>query len=350
MGSPGPVPRIDTYQISDYSLVRSRQRVDSDGFDRPGHDTDGSGAMQRLEIWAATATPFDAHGELALDVVKAQAQHLSENDVDGVFVAGTSGEFPALSVEERESLLDTWAAHRPEGLRLGVHVGHLDLRQARRLAANAEKLGVDMIASVAPFYGSSRVEPTVRWLAEVAAAAPRTPFCFYHIPAMTGSSVRPSELVARAVREIPTLAYVKFTDNDMLEFDETRAAAPQVRVFFGRDELLPAALAFGAEGVIGSLYNALAPVARAVAAASAQGRHAMALDLHRVFREIARTADQHGGPGFVKELLNRIGPDAGVSRSPWGPLHPAGRAAVADLVPLVQRAVSSARTQVPDPQ
>ena len=304
--------------------------------------------MKRLEIWAAAATPFDPDGELAPDVVKAQVQHLSENDVDGAFVAGTSGEFPALSVEEREELVDTWAAQRLEGLRLGVHVGHLDLRQAQRLAAHAEKLGADMVASVAPFYGESGVEHTVRWLAEVAAAAPRTPFCFYHIPAMTGSSVRPSELVARAAREIPTLAYVKFTDNNMLEFDETRAAAPQVRVFFGRDELLPSALAFGAEGVIGSLYNALAPVARAIAAASAHGRHAMALDLHRVFREIARAADQHGGPGFVKELMNRLGPDAGVSRSPWGPLDPDGRTAVEELVPLVQRAVSSARAQVPD--
>jgi N-acetylneuraminate lyase len=319
-------------------------------FDTTRATKDGSAAMKRLEIWAATPTPFDTDGGLALDVVKAQVQHLSENDVDGAFVAGTSGEFPALSVEEREELLDTWAAHRPEGLRLGVHVGHLDLRQAQRLAAGAEKLRVDMVASVAPFYGESRVEQTVCWLAEVAAAAPRTPFCYYHIPAMTGSSVRPSEVVARAAREIPTLAYVKFTDNDMLEFDETRAAAPQVRVFFGRDELLPAALAFGAEGVIGSLFNGLAPVARTVAAASAEGRHALALDLHRVFREIARTADAHGGPGFVKELLNRLGPDAGVSRPPWGPLGPDGRAAVEDLVPLVQRAVSSARPQGPDLQ
>jgi N-acetylneuraminate lyase len=304
--------------------------------------------MTRLEIWAATATPFDADGELALDMVKAQAQHLSENDVDGAFVAGTSGEFPALSVEEREELLDTWAAHRPEGLRLGVHVGHLDLRQAQRLAAHGETLGVDMVASVAPFFGESRVDRTVRWLAEVAAAAPRTPFCLYHIPAMTGSRASPSELVARAAREIPTLAYVKFTDNDLLAFDETRAAAPKVRVFFGRDELLPSALAFGAEGVIGSLYNGLAPVARAVAAASAQGRHALALDLHGVFREIARAADQHGGPAFVKELMNRLGPDAGVSRPPWGPLDPDGLAAVEELVPLVKRAIGDARSQVPD--
>lgn len=297
--------------------------------------------MKSVEIWAATPTPFDSRGELAIDVVPLQLRHLRSAGAFGAFVAGTTGEFPSLTLEERQELVAASAAQRPEGLRLAAHVGTPQLGQAQQLAAHAESVGVDMIAAVAPFYGEATLDRTVSWLADLAEAAPKTTFCFYHIPSMTGSSLRPSEVVSRAAARIPTLGAVKFTDPDLLEFAVTRSAAPGVHVYFGRDELLPAALAFGAEGVIGSLYNGLAPVARAVIGAFAAGRPAAAFDLHRPFRATAAAADAHGGVGFIKELMNELGPDAGACRPPWGPIDAAGRAALDTLVPTLQAAITA---------
>jgi N-acetylneuraminate lyase len=297
--------------------------------------------MKSVEIWAATPTPFDNRGELDLGVVPAQLRHLQATGVFGAFVAGTTGEFPSLTGEERQALVSEWAAQRPTSLRLGAHIGATQLGQAQQLAAQAESAGVDMVASVAPFYGKASLDRTVSWLADLAQAAPNTPFCFYHIPSMTGSSLRPSEVVSLAVSRIPTLRAVKFTDPDLLEFAVTRAVAPDVRVYFGRDELLPAALAFGADGVIGSLYNGLAPVARAVIRAFAAGRTTEAFDLHQPFRATSAAADAHGGVGFIKELMNELGPSAGVCRPPWGPIDAAGRAVVERLAPTLQAAVSA---------
>ncbi len=292
-----------------------------------------------LEIWAATPTPFTPDGKLALDVVAAQAAHLRAAGVAGAFVGGTTGEFGAMDAAERQSLVEAWQDARPAGLRFGVHVGHTDLAQAQQLAAHAESCGADLVAAVGPYYGDAPTrDALVAHLAEIAAAAPGTPFGFYHIPSMTGSTYRPSDVVAALAAAAPTTAAVKFTDGDLLEFDRTRAAAPGLAAYFGRDELLPAALACGADRVIGTLYNGMAPLAHAIAAAFHRGDPAEAYRLHAPFREVAAAANAHGGIGFLKALMNELGPDAGPARSPWGRLDVAARAKVGELAAAVRAA------------
>jgi N-acetylneuraminate lyase len=266
-----------------------------------------------LEIWAATPTPFTSDGKLALDVVAAQAAHLHATGVAGAFVGGTTGEFSALDATERVSLVEAWQDARPAGLRIGVHVGHSDVAQARHLAAHAESCGADIVAAVGPYYGDA---PTLDALVA-------------HVSALAAAA--------------PTMAAVKFTDGDLLEFDRTRAAAPGLTAYFGRDELLPAGLACGVDRVIGSLYNGIAPLAHAVTAAFERGDTAQAYRLHAPFREVAVTANRHGGIGFIKALMNELGPDAGPARSPWGRLDATARENVARLAATVRAALDEAR-------
>jgi len=162
-----------------------------------------------LEIWAATPTPFTPDGKLALDVVEQQAAHLHAAGVAGAFVTGTTGEFAALDEAERAAVVEAWRDVRPAGLQLGVHVGHTDLAQAQQLAAHAQSCGADLIAAVGPYYGDApTLDALVGHLAEIAAAAPATPFGFYHIPSMTGSRYRPSEVVGALAAAVPTAAAV----------------------------------------------------------------------------------------------------------------------------------------------
>ncbi|WP_219412581.1 dihydrodipicolinate synthase family protein [Pseudonocardia nigra] len=295
--------------------------------------------MPQLEIWAATPTPFAADGKLALDVVPAQAAHLHATGVTGAFVAGTTGEFSAMDGAERTSLVEAWRDARPDGLRLGVHVGHSDVAQAQQLAAHAEACGADLVAAVGPYYGdASTLDALVGHLADIAAAAPATPFGYYHIPSMTRSAYRAGDVVAALAEAVPTLAAVKFTDGDLLELERTRSRAPELGVYFGKDELLPAALACGVDRVIGSLYNGMAPLAHAVAEAFHRGDAAGAYRLHAPFRELALAAGAHGGIGFIKAILNELGPDAGPARSPWGRLTAADRAKVGELAASIRAA------------
>jgi N-acetylneuraminate lyase len=297
--------------------------------------------MSRLEIWAATPAPFDAEGRLDVSVIPAQAAHLRAIGVHGVFVNGTTGEFPALSTGERREIADAWAETRPDGFGFALHVGGTEPAQTRELAAHAETLGADYIAAVSPFYGEApTLDLVVNHLAMVAESAPDTPLCYYHIPSMTGSTHSPSAVVAAAAKVVPTLSSVKYTDGDLNEYDRIRRAAEGIKVYFGRDELLPAALSFGAKAVIGSLFNGLAAVAHQVTDAYDRGEHDLAFELHRPFRDVAEAAGRHGGVGFIKEMLNEMGPDTGRPRAPWGPLAEADRAAASALAKRL-RAVAS---------
>lgn len=299
--------------------------------------------MSRFEFWAASLAPYDGAGRVDVSRIPEQAEHLRAIGVAGAFVNGTSGEFPFLTVEERVAILEAWVTARSDGFRIGVQVGGLPLEPTRELARHAAGLGVDLLSSVAPYYGQApTVAHTVDWLTAVAEEAPTTPFCYYQIPSMTGSTQRPSEILA-AADGIPTLTAVKFTDEDLMELDAIQTARPDARVYFGRDELLPAALAIGAEAAIGSLYNSMAPIAHAVVDAFDRGDVAQAYALHRPFREVARLAT---GPGFVKELMNRLGPDVGPARGVWGPVSAADRRVIEELVPRVRDAIATAQDAV----
>ena len=69
---------------------------------------------------AAAHSPFDSQGELALDVVPLQAEHLRKSRVRGVFVAGATGEFSSMTTDERERLLEAWIACAVAAVVVGV--------------------------------------------------------------------------------------------------------------------------------------------------------------------------------------------------------------------------------------
>lgn len=296
--------------------------------------------MSRFEFWAASLAPYDEAGRVDVSRIPEQAAHMRAIGIRGAFVNGTSGEFPLLTVDERVAILEGWVKARPDGFGIGVQVGGLPLEPTRELAAHAASLGVDLVSSVAPYYGqAASVGHTVGWLADVADAAGTVPFCYYQIPSMTGSTQRPSDILKAAESEIPTMDAVKFTDEDLMELDAIRLARPDVRLYFGRDELLPAALALGAGAAIGSLYNGLAPLAHAAVDAFDAGDLARASELHKPFRDIARVAT---GPGFVKELMNELGPDVGPARGVWGPVTASDRAVIDRIAPALRDAVAEA--------
>ncbi|MBM4088798.1 MAG: dihydrodipicolinate synthetase [Planctomycetes bacterium] len=227
---------------------------------------------------AAPFTPLRADGAINLDMVEPYAHWLHRNRVVGAFVCGTTGEGMSLTVDERRQLAERWVATAPAGLRVIVHVGHTSLADCRALAAHAESIGADSIACLAPFFfRPAGVEGLVTWCEQVAAAAPKLPFYYYHMPSMTGVSVKVSEFLGFAGKRIPSLAGVKFTFEDLDDFRRSLEIEDgRFDLLFGRDELLLSALKLGARGAVGSTYNYAAPIFHALIASHQQGDEARA--------------------------------------------------------------------------
>ena len=213
-------------------------------------------------LTAAPFTPMHPDGSVNLDVIEAYAEFLARNGVAGVFVCGTTGESMSLSVEERNALAKRWVDVAPEELTVIVHVGHTCVPDAIEMADHAEECGAWGIGAMSPFFFKPQtVDDLVAVTAEVASAAPELPFYYYHIPEMTGVNLSMPDYLQAASERIPTLAGLKFTHEDLDQFERCLGVARgELDILFGRDEILIEALQRGAKGAVGSTYNFAAPL------------------------------------------------------------------------------------------
>jgi N-acetylneuraminate lyase len=274
---------------------------------------------------AATHTPFHPDGTLRLDVVAQQASHLLSHGVRLAFIGGSTGECHSLNLQERRQLATRWAeVCRGTDLRFVVHVGTNCLVDARALAAHAESIGAAAISALAPsYFKPSSLDDLIACCAEIARAAPQTPFYFYDIPSLTGVSLPMPEFLERAPGKIPTLAGLKFTNSDLQAYQFClRADGGRFDVPYGTDEWLLAALVLGAKGAVGSTYNFAAPLYQRLIAASARGDLETAREEQFRSAQLVRIVARRGFMGSAKALMEILGVPVGPPRLPNRPLAP----------------------------
>ena len=273
---------------------------------------------------AATHSPFHADGSLNLAVVEQQAAHLTANGVGFAFICGSTGESHSLTLEERRSLAVRWMeVTRGSALKVIVHVGTNCLADARVLAAQAQQLGAVAVSALAPSYFKPRsVGALVDCCAEIAGGCPELPFFYYDIPALTGFTLSMPDFLTQARDRIPNLAGIKFTNPDLMMFQQTlRFDGGAFSVPWGCDEYLLAALALGAKGAVGSSYNFAAPVYHRVIAAFERGDLAAARDAQFQSVQLIACLAARGYMGAAKATMKLLGVDVGPARLPNGSLN-----------------------------
>jgi N-acetylneuraminate lyase len=276
--------------------------------------------MTRFEgLIAAPHAPFRADGELNLAAVERQASVLLEQGVRGAFINGSTGEGPSLTVAERMAVAERWADVARGELTLIVQVGENAQPAAVELAAHAGRIGADAIAALPPHYfRPEEVESLLAWLGPVGAAAPGLPFFYYHIPSMTGVSLPMAAVLEQGRERLPNLAGLKFSEPDLMGFQECLAVAgDDLTLFWGCDEVLLGALAVGARGAVGSTYNHSAGLYHRMMAAHAGGDHPAALACSRNAVALVRAMAESGSVlAASKALMERLGVECGPPRPP----------------------------------
>jgi N-acetylneuraminate lyase len=268
---------------------------------------------------AAAHSPFHEDGSLNLAVVEKQAAHYLKNNVASLFICGTTGECHSLTLEERRSLAERWlAVARGTALKLIVHVGSNCLADARVLAAQAQALGAVAISAFSPSYFKPRsLDALIACCADIASAAPETPFYFYDIPALTGVSFPMFEFLARAPDRIPTLAGLKFTNPDLLAYQHClRAEDGRWDVPFGVDEHFLGGLAIGAKGAVGSGFNFAAPIYQRLLKAFAAGDLAAAREEQFRGARLVRLLAGFCYMAAAKAVMGLLGVPVGPARLP----------------------------------
>jgi N-acetylneuraminate lyase len=274
---------------------------------------------------AATHTPLHPDRSLNLAIVEQQAAHLLRHGIRFAFVGGTTGESHSLSCEERQALTQRWCEiAQGSAVKVIAHVGSNCLGEARVLAAQASRRGVTAIAALAPSYFKPRsLDALIACCAEIAEAAPETPFYFYDIPALTGVSLSMPDFLEQAPARIPTLAGLKFTNPDLMAYLQcSQARSGPWDIPWGIDEWLIGALATGAKGAVGSSYNFAAPIYRRLwTAFERSDLHAARIAQYQSTQLITLLAS-YGYLPAAKATMGFLGVEVGPARLPNVSLTP----------------------------
>lgn len=269
-------------------------------------------------VITAMVTPFDDDGKLDLDRVRRLARWLQDNGNDGLVVAGTTGEAPVLTDEER---LDLFAA-AVEAVTIPViaGTGTNDTAHSIHMTREAAKLGVAGALVVAPYYNrppQSGIEGHIRAIADSSSL----PVVVYDIPVRTGRKIASSTLLKLA-NEVPNVVALKDAAGNPAETAGVIAAAPSgFEVYSGDDGLTLPLLAVGAVGVIGVATHWTAPEHQAMFDAWERGDAATAMRINqRLLASFAfETGDESPNPIPSKVMMNLLGVPVGQCRLPMGP-------------------------------
>ena len=271
---------------------------------------------------AATYTPLDSNEDLNTSAIGPMVDHLLASGVKGLYVCGSTGEGISLASNERKVVAHTFVEATHGRVPVIVQVGHNSLTEAKQLAAHAKQIGADAVSATCPSYFKVTDTATLTdCMAQIAGAAPDLPFYYYHIPALTGSTVDVVEFLQQARETIPNLVGIKYTDTKLHEFQQCLELGDGLYdVVWGCDEMLLGAVATGARAAIGSTYNIAAPLYCQIIEALEQGDLAEAQRLQSRSVTMIQTLKQFPFHAAMKAVLAMNGLEVGGCRLPQGRL------------------------------
>ncbi|EID4425396.1 TPA: N-acetylneuraminate lyase [Vibrio vulnificus] len=274
--------------------------------------------MNKLKgLIAAPHTPFDSNNQVNYVVIDQIAALLIEQGVTGAYVCGTTGEGIHCSVEERKAIAERWVKAADGKLDIILHTGALSIVDTLELTRHAETLDILATSAIGPcFFKPSSVADLVNYCAQIAEAAPSKGFYYYH-SGMSGVNLDLEQFLIQGEQRIPNLSGAKFNNVDLYEYQRAlRVANGKFDIPFGVDEFLPAGLAVGAIGAVGSTYNYAAPLYLKIIEAFNQGKHSEVQALMDKVIALIRVLVEYGGVAAGKAAMQLHGIDAGDPRLP----------------------------------
>ncbi|NQD70303.1 dihydrodipicolinate synthetase [Sphingobacterium shayense] len=276
---------------------------------------------QKIEgLIAAPFTPFDAMGELNLEIIPDYYNLLKANKIVGSFICGSTGEGVSLTFQEKIKVMQAWTALTADDkdFTLMMFLGGTNVKECMELAKIAEESGVDVISFTSPFYFKpANAKQLALCCAKVASAAPNTAFYYYHIPVLTGVNIAMLDLLKEIDTLIPTFKGIKYTHEDFMDFLSCMNYNDRkYDMLWGRDENILSSLVLGSRGAVGSTYNYAAPLYIDLMEAFDQGDFEKANSLQQKSIDMITLLGKYGGIATGKAYMKLVGINCGEFRLP----------------------------------
>ncbi|WP_416150895.1 4-hydroxy-tetrahydrodipicolinate synthase [Salipaludibacillus sp. HK11] len=281
-------------------------------------------------VLTAMVTPFDSKGNIDFQRIPKLINYLINNGTDGIIVGGTTGESATLSIEEKATLYEQSAKASAGRIPVYAGTGMNDTYATAELTVRAEKLGVDGIMLVAPYYN----KPSQRGMYEhfkTIAEKTTLPVMLYNVPGRTVVNLLPETVIA--LSKIPNITSVKEASGNLDQVTTIIANTPDdFAVYSGDDSLTLPALAVGADGVVSVSSHIIGNEMQEMVKSFKEGDINKAAMIHQRLLPTMRTMFIAPSPAPVKTALQLKGMDVGGVRLPLIPLTSEERQMISDIL------------------
>lgn len=270
-------------------------------------------------VWPALLTPMTSDAQPNLPVLEQLVEALVADGLDGLYITGSTGQWPLLRFAERCSIAETVVRTVGGRIPVMVHVGSAATDEAIALARHAQEIGADAVSAVAPIYYSHSAD-TIFGFYNAVGAATDLPLYTYHLSIVNKLSVGAEEYAKRLL-SVPNIAGMKFTEQDLFTLGLIHTyAGDRLQLFSGADEVMCHAALCGTVGAIGTFYNVWGPQCRKVRAEFQAGAVAQGMKFMLAFQKaIAMSLHSGGVWAFLRSAVRlKYGFDIGLPRPPLG--------------------------------
>ncbi|MFQ3543277.1 4-hydroxy-tetrahydrodipicolinate synthase [Halobacillus rhizosphaerae] len=270
------------------------------------------------KVLTAMVTPFDSHGNLDLEKTTTLVEYLLDNGSDGLVVAGTTGESPTLSAEEKIAL---WA-HVVKVVNGRVPViagsGSNDTQATIELSKKAADTGVDAVMIVAPYYNKPNQRGLYAHFKAVADSV-KKPVMIYNVPGRSAVRLDPETIIE--LSKIKNIVSVKEATGDLDAMAEIIEAAEEgFSLYSGDDNLTLPSYAIGSNGIVSVSAHVIGNEMQQMLRLFDEGKVKEAARIHRQLIPVLNGMFSAPSPTPVKTALQMKGLDTGGFRLPLLPL------------------------------
>ncbi len=281
-------------------------------------------------IATAMVTPFDKNENIDFQKLSKLIDYLINNGTDSLVVAGTTGESPTLSEEEKVALIQ-YSVKEAEGrVPIIAGTGSNNTKASIKLTKKAEEAGADAVMLVTPYYNKPSQEGMYRHFRAIAEET-SLPVMLYNVPGRTAASLAPETTIRLA--EIPNIIAIKEASGDLDAMTKIVAETPEdFAVYSGDDSLTLPALSVGARGIVSVASHIIGPEMQEMIKHYTEGNTAQAALIHQKLLPLMKGLFAAPNPSPLKTALQLKGLDVGSVRLPLIPLNEDERLRLSSLM------------------
>ncbi len=263
-------------------------------------------------IITAMVTPMDKNGNVNYDKALEMAKYLIKEGNTALVINGTTGESPTVTQDEKLKLLSI--VKGSVGVPVIAGVGTNSTAATIENALAAEKIGVDGLLAVVPYYNKPNQDSLYEHFRMLAEAV-KLPIMLYNVPGRTGVNMTAKTSVA--LSKIPNIAALKEASGDLNQLASVvRDAEEGFLVYTGEDAQILPTLAVGGYGVVSVTAHVVCRDIKNMIESYLKGNIVEASKIHRKLIRITETMFMTANPIPVKAALNLLGMDVGITRMP----------------------------------